>query len=593
MPAPSQSVARWSRWLALWLLALALCVLAAPARPADALALSDAVQRVDAWPAVTLATDAARRWTLDDVLAHPDAFAAAATPPGNLGPRPAIHWLKLPLHLAAPAARTWWFAIDYPLLDRADLYLLRDGQPVVHRVMGNHRPYAQRPLPTRLHAVALELQPGVAYELLLRVDTAGAAILPMSLMTLPELMRHESDTRLWQGLAAGFGLCLFVYAVVRAAASRDPMFLWFAVAAASGTLFFFTYHGLAAQYLWPHHVWLTRNAAVLWMYGILAGGFMFTEHTLAMAKVSRVASGVMHAGAAVSLLGAVLFAGGVASYSAATVLLASIGLVPMLIGLPVAAYRAHGGDRAARWIFLGFCLYSLGVATMAALNAGLVPATRWNLHAFQAGSLLLLLCWIMVMSVRAEEVRHAADRARIEQERLTLIARTDALTGLLNRRGLHEALEPRLARAGAGRLAAVYLIDLDGFKAVNDSHGHDAGDELLRQIGQRLCALAGQDALVARLGGDEFVVASSWLADETEATALAERLQVAVAEPFTLPHGPCSVGMTLGYALAPRHGTDATTLLKRADTAMYAGKQAGRGRSRAYGGAQPMAARNA
>jgi diguanylate cyclase (GGDEF)-like protein len=122
---------------------------------------------------------------------------------------------------------------------------------------------------------------------------------------------------------------------------------------------------------------------------------------------------------------------------------------------------------------------------------------------------------------------------------------------------------------------AVFLIDLNGFKQVNDQHGHEVGDQLLVAVGQRLQTLLHTSDLVARLGGDEFVVMCTGLQHAEQAERLAERLSGAFDAPFDLPERlRCSVGLTLGHTLAPQDGTDAATLIKGADAAMYRGKSA-------------------
>jgi diguanylate cyclase (GGDEF)-like protein len=175
-----------------------------------------------------------------------------------------------------------------------------------------------------------------------------------------------------------------------------------------------------------------------------------------------------------------------------------------------------------------------------------------------------------------QDIHRNADRARLETENQRLLAHTDALTGLPNRRGLQQHLAAAVARATPQQLLALYLLDLDGFKPVNDRFGHDVGDALLVQAGHRLQAqLRGSD-VVARLGGDEFVVLASGLADETTAQALGHKLVAAFDAPFQIGGQLCKVGMTAGYALTPQDSDNADDLLKRADAAMYAGKQAGR-----------------
>ncbi len=149
-------------------------------------------------------------------------------------------------------------------------------------------------------------------------------------------------------------------------------------------------------------------------------------------------------------------------------------------------------------------------------------------------------------------------------------ARTDELTGLPNRRALLERAADVLATAGE-RPAALLLLDLDGFKEVNDSLGHDAGDALLRLIAPRLRDAAGPGALAARLGGDEFAVLLPE-ASLTDALATARRVQECLAEPFPLESIRVHVGASIGVATAPVPAADVTSLLRCADVAMYAAK---------------------
>jgi diguanylate cyclase (GGDEF)-like protein len=125
-------------------------------------------------------------------------------------------------------------------------------------------------------------------------------------------------------------------------------------------------------------------------------------------------------------------------------------------------------------------------------------------------------------------------------------------------------------------MLAVYVMDLDGFKPVNDQHGHDVGDELLIAVTRRLQGHVRQSDLVARLGGDEFVVMAGQLHSLQQAQELGNKLLDAFRAPFSLQNVRVEVGLTIGYAIAPHDGNDAIGLLKLADAAMYSGKQGGK-----------------
>lgn len=170
--------------------------------------------------------------------------------------------------------------------------------------------------------------------------------------------------------------------------------------------------------------------------------------------------------------------------------------------------------------------------------------------------------------------------------RIAALAYNDALTGLTNRTGLAPALEHavQLARRYGRKLALVFL-DLDGFKQINDAQGHDAGDQVLVEIGGRLRGCLRASDLVARLGGDEFVVLLEELHDPGQAAAVARKLLAEIARPCTLPDGtPAQVSASVGVSILPDDADDARDLMRHADAAMYVAKQEGKNCYRLFTG---------
>jgi len=162
-------------------------------------------------------------------------------------------------------------------------------------------------------------------------------------------------------------------------------------------------------------------------------------------------------------------------------------------------------------------------------------------------------------------------------ERLRFEARHDALTGLPNRLDFRAQLDEGVQDLlSGGRSCAVMLLDFNGFKAINDTLGHQAGDQLLRELAERFQDKAGQVATIARLGGDEFAVLAPGMADGA-ARALARRLLSAFDEPVLVEGNELRVGGSLGVAVGPDHGVSGSELLQRADVAMYVAKAAGGG----------------
>jgi len=167
-------------------------------------------------------------------------------------------------------------------------------------------------------------------------------------------------------------------------------------------------------------------------------------------------------------------------------------------------------------------------------------------------------------------------RKRAEQE-IVRLAHHDALTGLANRNLLHGRIEQAIRRAKRyGDGFAVLCVDLDRFKTVNDTLGHLVGDELLRQLAERLTACARDLDTVARVGGDEFVVLQTGVNRMDEANALASRIQQRVCEPYRVAGNHMTIGISIGIAFAPQDGMDVDQLLGNADLALYRAKSGGR-----------------
>ncbi len=163
------------------------------------------------------------------------------------------------------------------------------------------------------------------------------------------------------------------------------------------------------------------------------------------------------------------------------------------------------------------------------------------------------------------------------EEKLAQLAQFDAVTGLANRYLLQERLEHAIAQARRrGRGAAVLFVDLDRFKLVNDTHGHQVGDQLLAQVGRSLKVCVRQDDTVARLGGDEFAIVIADLARPDDAAIVAQKILDSFAAPFELGGQEAFITASIGVATFPNDGDGADTLLKCADVAMYRAKESSR-----------------
>jgi diguanylate cyclase (GGDEF)-like protein/PAS domain S-box-containing protein len=174
------------------------------------------------------------------------------------------------------------------------------------------------------------------------------------------------------------------------------------------------------------------------------------------------------------------------------------------------------------------------------------------------------------------------------EEQIRWLAYHDSLTRLPNRALFHDRLEQAIARAKrTSESVALLYIDLDGFKPINDTYGHDQGDDLLRQVATRLEQSVRAEDTVSRIGGDEFVVLLPFLTTPEEAPQVAQRIHDSLSTPFQLFQSPEQealprVSACIGISIFPEHGTDGPSLLRSADEAMYRAKRGGPGTYRLH-----------
>jgi diguanylate cyclase (GGDEF)-like protein len=206
---------------------------------------------------------------------------------------------------------------------------------------------------------------------------------------------------------------------------------------------------------------------------------------------------------------------------------------------------------------------------------------RWllvNEHRTSDGSTVVLYTDITELKQRESQIRH--------------LAHHDALTGLTNRTSFVEKIEEAGARFRRwGEKFAVFMLDLDRFKNVNDTLGHPAGDELLKETARRLKSTLRETDVLARLGGDEFAIVQAGEANQQEgAIGLANRIIAALSEPYDIAGNKVQIGVSIGIALAPEQGMDPNNLLKKADLALYRVKSEGRNDYRFFETAMSQAA---
>jgi diguanylate cyclase len=239
-------------------------------------------------------------------------------------------------------------------------------------------------------------------------------------------------------------------------------------------------------------------------------------------------------------------------------------------------HRAASADRIGRgrFVALGFALL-INPATLALEAAS---GRRIDVAPYAVGGVLV---GVLVIARLGEALRTLGEGLRERESlmgQLRHMAFYDPLTGLPNRSLFSERLSASVSSRGKAGLLATLMIDLDDFKVVNDTHGHEVGDALLVAVGERLRRAVRDGDTVARLGGDEFVIALPGCSDQLVPIQVARRILKMIAEPFDIEGLSLTVAASVGIAIAGKADDSASELVRKADVAMYVAKGRGKGR---------------
>lgn len=557
--------------------------------------LGDSTAPQDLYGLVDFLADPQGTLSLDDVRAADAPFSASLTRRDlSFGYVQGAIWLRLSLQSDASETRIWRLELNYASLDEVRLYDIgADG--VRESRSGDTVPYAERSIGHRNPVFEIVLQPGEQRTLYLRVDSRGSMTLSGELMSLRDFEQHSQRGYLVHAIYFGVLIALGLYNLLLFLALRERPFLNYVLFMFAFALSVLSLNGLGAQYLWSQAApWSNRmlpvsltSAALLSV--VFARSFLDTRQWL-----PRWDKGLL---ALCIAIGAAVLATILLPVQRALQLMSLTGLIAtltlLLTSFVCVGYRVPG----ARLFALAWLMLLTGAVLLALRNFALIPSNFLTLYAMQIGSGLEMILLSFALAARFNELKRQREAAlqlneqilakrvtertqALEQanQRLSELALQDPLTGLANRTALQQHLDQALARSvRRNELLAVMLIDLDGFKPINDQHGHEFGDRVLAEVAQRLRQYLRDADLPARLGGDEFVVICENVQSAEHARDLAKRLLEGLDTPMYLEDRAVRVGASIGIVLS--HGSDdATTLIRQADAAMYRAKAEGRNR---------------
>ena len=253
----------------------------------------------------------------------------------------------------------------------------------------------------------------------------------------------------------------------------------------------------------------------------------------------------------------------------------SVGLASVLYSLRIGVIVA--ALSSAAMLAAGFGFVSGRLTRPFDLNAHAISASGWL--DYLAVTIVALLVLLYAIGGFQQAVLQLLARLHAQRDQLAILASHDPLTGLPALQLATDRLQMALnSAARSGSKVALLFIDLDGFKAVNDAHGHEAGDQVLKQVARRLQGAVRADDTVARVGGDEFIVVLGGLLDADAVRPAASKLIAEVSRPFEVAGATVTVGASIGIAMYPDHAGGIAGLKRLADAAMYQAKRSGKNR---------------
>lgn len=514
-------------------------------------------------------------------------------------------WMAVTLHNAQDKIRHRLLKLGYPMLDKVDLYLLRNGQLIRTFRTGDHRSFNARPIPNRNFVFPIDLPAGGDLTLLLRAQSLGSMQLPLSLWTVQGFFLGDMPDFALQVAFFGIMAALAIYNLLLFLMLRRISYLWYVGNTLLVTIILLTLQGLTFQYLWPDTPWLNNQGLPVMIALDALFVTLFVHSFLNIRRRNRTAARVLEGAGVicVTLVIACCFL----PYSLAIkldVAMISLG-APAMLGF--GAYLWWRGDRLARLFTLAWAALLSGHTMVALDKLGVIPDNVIFNYAPQIGAVLevLLLSFALGSRIRLERRRRfeAQQRAlRIQQEaneqleakvaerteelvlaneKLRELSAIDGLTHVKNRLWFNEAIASEW-RKGCREVKemGLMMIDVDHFKRINDTYGHQCGDACLQHMASILRELARREGdEVARYGGEEFVILLPRTSLEG-CVDLAEKVRRALPKmPLRWGDGEIAFTISVGVAACmPQADRSFDDLIRAADEALYEAKASGRNR---------------
>ncbi|WP_049631729.1 diguanylate cyclase [Cellvibrio sp. pealriver] len=513
------------------------------------------------------------------------------------------YWLRLRLHNPHSNPVERFLDINYARLANVQLYHQSPDGHVLSWTTGTDFPFATRPHPNRGFVFPLTLMTQGEHTIYIRVKGVAALEIPATLWQTDDFYAYERSDYIFYSVYTGIALAMVIFNLLVFALLRESMYALYVFFVASFALTLAAQNGLANEFLWPNSpLWSNYSMAIGYSY-TLAALLLFTRSMLNTASVLPRIDRIVKTIVAIYIASPIAF---FLAYQTVIPFAMLLNVVASTLILGIGIYCAIKRQRSAYFFVAAFVVICTASPINSLRVAGLLPTNLFTVNGLQIGSAIEMILLAYALADRLYTTRKEKDAAQIaalsaqqqvvetlqnsernleeqiqqrtqeliEKNRaLELLSITDPLTGVFNRLKLNQLLRDEIERSkryGIG--LSVLMIDVDHFKAINDTYGHPAGDSVLATIAAQLRQFSRANDSPGRWGGEEFLV----ICPETPldgAATLAESLRSVIEQhPFNL-----ATPVTISIGVTQFNSDDTLeSLMERVDKALYQAKQGGR-----------------
>ncbi|MBS8241057.1 GGDEF domain-containing protein [Marinobacter lipolyticus] len=561
--------------------------------------LDENASRIDISRHLSYYEDAAGTLNIASIIRQWPEIASSGTPDEayNFGFSDSVYWFQTRIENHASANDRWVIEGLYPIIDKMEVFFVKPNGVIERQIAGDSVPFTSRPRDHHNINFYFELPQGESLDVFFRVQTSGAVQMRLLLWGSDDFSAADHQERFVLGLYYGLLVCMALFNLLIFLSIRDVNYLWYVSYIGFYGLLQFTLNGLAFEHLWPESTWW-NNRAVSFL--IAMGMFSILGFSRSFLALKQNAPGLERVFRALLLFFPVMAVAALvypayAPVIRVTTFMAAVSVLFILVAGALCLYRRF---KPARYFMIAWTALLAGMMLYTFKTFGLIPANFITEYAIQIGSAFEVVLLSIALADRMRhlmlenqqiqkdmttqlEQRVAARTSELEvvNRQLAALSSTDGLTGVYNRRYFDKRLAEEASRCSRQGPLSLLMIDVDHFKRLNDSLGHQAGDACLQRIARALESAVRRDTdAVARYGGEEFALILP-ATDSRGATVVAESIRLAVCRSlnFHWRGRPVPVSVSVGVTTASGgRRVVPENLVALADEALYQAKSAGR-----------------